>query len=191
MKVVNIGIIIRNDHNDTFPVALTPNMVSVIQNLLVQIPLLAKGATGLLDAQGKPVAAQPSIPIIPREVEFNWEEGYKPMDADEEKKLMLELMDRYKKIEEENAEAGEGDPDKKVNKLQIGEDPLNPFNLELESKGTANVGMTDQEVDDAMEKAEDNDNELAINDSDMNPERVDVTVKVPCLNLNSKAVEPI
>jgi hypothetical protein len=193
MKVVNIGIIIRNDHNDTFPVALTPQMVNVIQNLLIQIPMLAKGASGLLDAQGKPVAAQPSIPIIPRIVDFNWEEGYKPMNADEEKELMTELMDKYKKLDEENAEAGEGDPDGKVNKLQIGEDPLNPFNLELESKGTANVGMSNEEVEEAMTEAEEKDsaNDLEINDKDTNPKRQDCTVIIPApLGLSSKAEQP-
>ena len=101
MKVMNIGIIIRNDHDDTFPVALTPQMVSVIQNLLTQIPVLN---SKLVDPSGKKIAANPSIPIIPRNVEFDWDKAYSPMMPEEEQKLMKALQEKYNELEEAKPE---------------------------------------------------------------------------------------
>jgi hypothetical protein len=153
MKVMNIGIIIRNDHDDTFPVALTPQMVSIIQNLLTQIPAMN---SKIVDAKGKPVIADASIPIIPRRVEFDWDTAYAPIMPEEEQKMMKELREQYAVAETEEVDkdkAGgiivpEGmdkadDPDNKVTKLKpaIGTDKNNPFNLELDASGTANADL--------------------------------------------------
>lgn len=81
-----------------------------------------------------------SIPIIPRRVTFDWETAYMPMNSEEEQKLMAELAEEYKNTEAE----AEGDikqgkvipfPEKKA----VGEDPENPFNMELAASGRANV----------------------------------------------------
>ena len=159
MKVMNIGIIIRNDHNHTFPVALTPQMVSVIQNLLTQIPVLN---SKLVDGTGKKIAANASIPIIPREMEFDWDLAYSPMMPDEEKKLMQALNDKYEEDEKNKpaesetdasdvAKTGgiivpegmgkdeEEDPEKKVTPLFSDKD--NPFNMSLKGEGRANVDL--------------------------------------------------
>ncbi len=165
MKVMNIGIIIRNDHDDTFPVALTPQMVSVIQNLLTQIPVLN---SKLVDGQGKKVAANASIPIIPRSMEFDWDRAYSPMMPEEEQKLMKEMQDKYAEDEankiptteaSDAAKTGgiivpEGmgkdddeDPEKKVTPLFKDKD--NPFNMELNAEGRANVDIEAEKADDA------------------------------------------
>jgi hypothetical protein len=160
MEVVNIGIIIRNDHNDTFPVALTPSMVQIIQNLLTQIPKLQ---SKLVDPSGKQIAATESIPIIPRRVTFDWAAAYEPMDADVEKKLMAELNEEYimdeetMKTEKENTIEQDGkvmklNPD--TGKPAIGQDPQNPFNVELKATGQSNVGMGEAEVAAAMKNAD-------------------------------------
>lgn len=176
IKVMNIGIIIRNDHGDTFPVALTPQMVSVIQNLLTQIPVLN---SKLVDGSGKKVAAKASIPIIPRNVEFDWNKAYSPMLPEEEQKLMKALQDKYKEnealkpaeteasdaaktggiiIPEGMAKDGEAenDPDDKVTKLErpgAFTDPQNPYNLELNANGRANVDLEKAAEEEQEDKA--------------------------------------
>jgi hypothetical protein len=165
MKVMNIGIIIRNDHDDTFPVALTTQMVSVIQNLLTQMPALQ---SKLVDGSGNPVAAKASIPIIPRCMEFDWDTAYAPIMPDEEATLMEALQKKYKKDEVEkkdshytpdNSESGgiivpeglmkEDDPEDKVKPLFTDKD--NPFNMALDASGRANVDL--EESADAKETA--------------------------------------
>jgi hypothetical protein len=167
MKVMNIGIIIRNDHGDTFPVALTPPMVSVIQNLLTQMPAMN---SKLVDGAGKSVVSKASIPIIPRCMDFDWDKAYAPIMPEEEQKLMKALHDKYTEIEKNKpdepeasdmAKAGgiivpegmgkDDDPDNKVEKLEkpgIMTDKENPFNMELNANGRANVD-TEEQADDA------------------------------------------
>jgi hypothetical protein len=180
MKVMNIGIIIRNDHDDTFPVALTPQMVSVIQNLLTQIPVLNSKLVG---ADGKKVASNPSIPIIPRAMEFDWDRAYTPMMPEEEQKLMKELNDKYiedeanKPEETESSDAAkeggiivpEGmgkdddeDPEKKVTPLFKDKD--NPFNLSLKAEGRANVDLEKAGSD--TEPDPDADDKVSVGSSD-------------------------
>ncbi len=179
MKVMNIGIIVRNDHNDTFPVALNPQMVQVIQGLLTQIPLKQSKLVG---ADGKQVASQTSIPIIPRLVDFDWDAAYAPMLPDDEKKLMELLMEKYKTLEAiPKTEIPEGeaqnviatsleDSDSKVEKLNPEKrDPLNPFGLKINATGRANV--------DLEEKVEEQ-------------ERQDCTVKLNALGLSSGIESP-
>lgn len=166
MKVMNIGIIIRNDHDDTFPVALTPQMVSIIQNLLTQIPAMQSKLVG---ADGKPVTAKASIPIIPRCMEFDWDAAYAPIMPEEEAKMMKALQEKYTALEAERAaspeatdeaKAGgiivpegmikdEDDPDGKVTKLEkpgLMTDKDNPFNMELNAEGRANVDLEEGEA---------------------------------------------
>lgn len=162
MKVMNISILIRNDHGDTFPVALTPQMVSVIQNLLTQIPVMK---SNIVDAAGKKVAAgQASIPIIPRYVDFDWDKAYSPMMPDEEAKLMKSLQEKYKEdealrpIENEASDAAklivpEGmdtgkDDDSECKVTPLFTDKDNPFNMELNANGRANVDLEDEKADD-------------------------------------------
>ena len=191
-KVVNIGIIIRNGAGDTFPVALNPQMVSVIQNLLMQIPVMD---SKLVDPSGKKLASKQSIPIIPREIEFDWDAAYAPMDRDDELELMKKLNEKYAAME---ADPDIVDIDGKVMKLNpetgkpaIGQDPQNPFNLTLDSEGTANDGMTDAEVELAMKKK---DQELVDDAKYPDPlanvekeaAQQDVTVKPEALNLGAE-----
>jgi hypothetical protein len=151
MKVTNIGIIVRNDLGDTFPVALTPNMVGVIQNLLTQIPLQQKA---ILAPDGmKAGKADPSIPIIPREIDFDWAEAYKPMQPDMEKELMAKLKKKYDDREaakEANITSDQKllkgpqklleEPQKQLKEPQkLLKDPLNPFNMTCDAEGTANA----------------------------------------------------
>lgn len=157
-KVVNIGVIIRNEQGDTFPVALTPQMVGVIQNLLMQIPMMD---SKLVDSEGKKLASKTSIPIIPREIEFDWEGAYTPMEREQEMALMKKLTDKYAAMDEDQLTDGVipqdiKNGDGKVLQLHAGRkegaftDPENPFNLELEATGRANEGMTEDEVKQAM-----------------------------------------
>ncbi len=205
-KVVNIGVIIRNEQGDTFPVALTPQMVGVIQNLLMQIPVMD---SKLVDPSGKNIASKTSIPIIPREIEFDWEKAYSPMDREKEAELMKKLTERYATMDESEKTDGvipqiiEGDEDSKVIKLHpdtpekkaLFIDPDNPFNLELEATGKANADMTDTEVDEAIKA---NDQKLvndakypeSIGKQEGEEERQDVTVTPPALELNSDAPNP-
>ncbi len=157
-KVVNIGIIIRNDQGDTFPVALTPQMVSVIQNLLMQIPVMD---SKLVDPSGKKLASNQSIPIIPRVIEFDWEAAYTPMEREQEQVLMKKLSDKYAAMAEGEAIDGVIPQDiegvgGKVTKLHPERDRsgdnLNPFNLQLKATGKANEGMSDEEVKEANAK---------------------------------------
>lgn len=177
MKVTNIGIIIKNDYGDTFPVALTTNMVSVIQNLLVQIPLQQQAIVGP-DGQ-KAGKANPSIPIIPREVAFNWDEAYKPMLPPDEKALMEKLAEKYKKLDAENSKEV---PGKNPN---IGDDPLNPFNLSLEGEGRANVDVDEKK--EAMDSGEFIDQVKKTIDK---VERKDVTVTPDTLGMGTNIVQP-
>lgn len=193
MKVMNIGIIIKTDQGDTFPVALTPQMVGVIQNLLTQIPMLNK-AGGLVDPSGKKIQARPSIPIIPRQVEFDWEAAYIPMEKEEELRLMEALQEKYDNTQEAQVKDEVGDSGNKVAKLHpdrpgMLEDPDNPFNMELEAKGTANKGMTDEEVKDAMSKAEGK-NELEVTEENKNPKQQDCTVEVDSLGIGADIPQP-
>lgn len=173
MKVMNIGIIIRNDHDDTFPVALTPQMVGVIQNLLTQIPLMK---SKLVDGQGNKIAAKASIPIIPRAVDFDWDKAYQPLQPKEEAEMMKQLQEKYSKVEGSGIEGGgsiitegivkeddteegksEDDPDNKVTKLNdkpaLFTDKDNPFNMTLAAKGRANVDLKEPaEVDAGIDK---------------------------------------
>lgn len=157
-KVVNIGVIIRNEQGDTFPVALSPQMVSVIQNLLMQIPMMD---SKLVDADGKKLASKTSIPIIPRVIEFDWDEAYSPMQREDELDRMKKLTEKYAAMTENeltDGKIGEGssDPDDKITTLHperkegAFNDPDNPFNLELEATGTANKDMTEDEVKQSM-----------------------------------------
>ncbi len=166
MQVTNIGIIIKNDYGDTFPVALTTNMVSVIQNLLVQIPLQQQSIVG--PDGNKAGKANPSIPIIPREVEFDWEEAYKPMLPPDEKALMEKLAEKYKALDAEQPEKGAETPN-------IGDDPLNPFNLTLDAEGRGNVDL-------GKEKPKD--------EGDTKPERKDVTVTPDALGMGTNIIQP-
>lgn len=170
MKVMNIGIIIRNDHDDTFPVALTPQMVSIIQNLLTQIPATQ---SKLVDSAGKPVVSKASIPIIPRCMEFDWDTAYAPIMPEEELKMMKALQDKYTEAEKNRppeTEASDGakeggiivpegmckdedDPEGKVTKLGMMQDVDNPFNMELNASGRANVDLEEGENTDAAETA--------------------------------------
>jgi hypothetical protein len=142
MEVVSIGIIIRNNYGDTYPVALTTQMVGVIQNLLTQIPMMNQSIVGP-DGM-KAGKATPSIPIIPRGVEFDWEAAYKPVPVEEEKVLMAGIVEKYRVIDLERVAADEkiardaGVPLKK-DKPALLTDPDNPYNLELEGKGRSNV----------------------------------------------------
>ncbi len=208
-KVVNIGVIIRNEQGDTFPVALTPQMVGVIQNLLMQIPMMD---SKLVDPSGKKMASKTSIPIIPREIEFDWDAAYSPMDRDKELELMKKLSDRYEALDESEVTDGaisteiegrevtpNGTEDEKVTPLhperQQGAftNPENPFNLELESSGTANEGMTEEEVKQANAEYD----QKLINEAkypdplvEAEKDQQDVTVKVPALPLSGKGHLP-
>lgn len=197
-KVVNIGVIIRNEQGDTFPVALTPQMVGVIQNLL-QIPVMD---SKLVDPEGKKLASKTSIPIIPREIEFDWEAAYTPMERGHEMALIKKLTDKYAAMTESQSIDGviAGDiegVDGKVTHLHPKRkegaftDPENPFNLELEATGRANAGMTDAEVKQAMAA---NDQKLVeeakypdpIAQQEGEEVRQDVTVTPPALPLDGK-----
>ncbi len=212
-KVVNIGVIVRNQEGDTFPVALTPQMVSVIQNLLMQIPVLD---SKLVDPNGEKVASKTSIPIIPREIEFDWDKAYSPMDRELEAELMKKLADRYAGMKESEHTDGvittdvEG-LDGKITKLHpereegAFKDEQNPFNLELKASGKANVGMTEAEVAEAnkaydeklVENAEypvsieqqEGENTTEETPVNMNPQQ-DVTVKPDALPLTGDAPIP-
>ncbi len=142
MQVMNIGVIVKNNYGDTFPVALTPNMVGVIQNLLIQIPEMQ---SNIVRPDGmKAAKAQPSIPIIPRNVDFNWAEAYKPLPPEEEKVLMENIVERYRVLdleaiaESEKVAKDAGVP-LKTDKPALLTNPENPFNLELEAEGRSNV----------------------------------------------------
>ncbi len=200
-KVVNIGILIRNEQGDTFPVALTPQMVSVIQNLLMQIPVLD---SKLVDPSGKKLASKQSIPIIPREIEFDWEKAYTPMDRELELALMKKLTEKYQAMDEsesidgvipqniEGAEEGkivQLHPDRKDGAFN---DPENPFNLELEASGKANEDMTDAEVEQAVKE---NDQKIINEAKYPDPlaeqeKQQDVTVTPPALSLNGETPSP-
>ncbi len=203
-KGVNIGGIIRNEQGDTFPVALTPAMVGVIQNLLMQIPVMD---SKLVDTSGKQIASKTSIPIIPREVEFDWDAAYCPMDREKEAELMKKLSEKYSnmaaaeltdgKISEE-IEGGDGSKIIKLHpdtpeKKPLLTDPDNPFNIELEATGTANEGMTDSEVEEAVKTA---DQKLVDDAKYPDPiqtqegERKDVTVFPDALPLSGDAPIP-
>jgi hypothetical protein len=141
MKVTNIGIIVRNDLGDTFPVALTPNMVGVIQNLLTQIPLQAQA---ILRPDGmKAGKAEPSIPIIPRAVDFNWEASYEPLQPAEEKRLMAMIHQKYADRDALDVTPEQKlleEPQKQLKEPQkLLTDPQNPFNLTLDAEGKANA----------------------------------------------------
>ncbi len=205
-KVVNIGVIIRNEQGDTFPVALTPAMVGVIQNLLMQIPVMD---SKLVDPTGKNIASKTSIPIIPREIEFDWDAAYCPMDREKEQELMKKLTEKYQaigaaeltdgKISEE-IEGGDGGKIIKLHpdtpeKTPLLTDPDNPFNLELEASGTANKDMTETEVDDATKAA---DRKLIddakypdpIAEKENMEKQEDCTVFPPALPLTGDALRP-
>ncbi len=185
MKVINMGIIIRNDHNDTFPVALNPQMVGLIQNLLTQIPLQQ---SQIVDGSGKKVTANASIPIIPRRVEFDWEGTYASMMPEEEKKLMAELVEKYKATEAVATEVVEGDPDNKV-------ESLNPMRLESSGEGRSNVDLEKAGSD--TEPNPDADDKVGIGTdkaeegrANVDIEGQDCTVKPDALGLGSKPGVP-
>ncbi len=211
-KVVNIGVIIRNEEGDTFPVALTPQMVSVIQNLLMQIPVMD---SKLVDPSGKKLASKTSIPIIPRQIEFDWDAAYSPMEREKEMELMKKLSDKYAAMPETEKTDGvisqeiEGvevtpngtEEDGKVTPLhperQEGAftNPENPFNLELEASGTANEGMTEEEVKQANAEYDQRLIDEAkypdpIAEKEKEEEQQDVTVEVPCLPISGKGHLP-
>lgn len=203
-KVVNIGVIIRNEQGDTFPVALTPQMVGVIQNLLMQIPMMD---SKIVDPEGKKLASKTSIPIIPREIEFDWEKAYTPMDRNKEAELMKKLTEKYAAMDESEKTDGvipqiiEGDEEGKITKLHpereegAFKDPLNPFNVELDATGRANADMTPEEVDEAVKA---NDKKLVddakypdpIGKQEGEEERQDVTVTPPALPISGDAPNP-
>ncbi len=185
-KVVNIGVIIRNEQGDTFPVALTPQMVGVIQNLLMQIPMMD---SKLVDPAGKKLASKQSIPIIPREIEFDWDKAYTPMERADELELMKKLTERYAAMDE--AENTDG----KITQLHPdrSKDNLNPFNMTLDASGKANEGMTDAEVAEAN-KAYDQKliDEAKYPDpiAQQEGEKQDVTVHPPALDLSGEVTSP-
>ncbi len=202
-KIVNIGIIVRNEQGDTFPVALTPQMVSVIQNLLMQIPMMD---SKLVDPSGAKVASKESIPIIPREIEFDWDTAYQPMEREKEMELMKKLTEKYAAMSE--AESIDGKITQEIDgkevvinpetgKPAIGEDKLNPFNMTLDATGKANEGMSNAEVVEAM-KNEDQKlidaakypDPIAQQEGEENKERQDVTVYPPALPLTGKMPPP-
>jgi hypothetical protein len=192
---MNIGIIIRNDHDDTFPVALTPQMVSIIQNLLTQLPA---AQSKLVDSSGKKVASNASIPIIPRLMEFDWDTAYAPIMPEEEQKMMKALQDKYAEDEKncylqrteasdaaktggiivpEGMNKDEDDPDGKVTKLKkpaMFTDKDNPFNLSLDAKGRANVDLEktgsdtepDPNVDDKVSIGSDKEEEIRADEAE-------------------------
>ncbi len=141
---MNIGIIIRNNYGDTFPVALTPPMVSVIQNLLTQMPKANDG--GIVGPNGESATQGASIAIIPRKVDFVWEDAYKPMAAEDERKHMEELVAGYKKIDE-GKEGMEGDnvtekyPDPLKKDITVYPEALN---LGIEQKSPGKNRLPDQ-----------------------------------------------
>ena len=142
MIVQNIGIIIRTTYGDTYPVALTTQMVGVIQNLLTQIPMMNQNIVGPDGMKAGKVA--PSIPIIPRDVGFDWETAYEPMEPLKEKEMMEAIAEKYRVLQNEaEAEAERVAKDAgvplKTNKPALLTDPDNPFNLELEASGRSNV----------------------------------------------------
>ncbi len=205
-KVVNIGVIIRNEQGDTFPVALTPAMVGVIQNLLMQIPVLD---SKLVDTSGEKIASKTSIPIIPREIEFDWDAAYSPMDREKEAELMRKLSEKYKamsaaeltdgKISEE-IEGGDGSKIIKLHpdtpeKKPLLTDELNPFNLTLDATGKANEGMTDGEVAEAVKTSdqklvEDAKYPEPIAQQEGEEKQQDVTVFPPALPLSGEVPSP-
>ncbi len=202
-KIVNIGIIVRNEQGDTFPVALMPQMVSVIQNLLMQIPMTD---SKLVDPSGKKLSSNESIPIIPREIEFDWDAAYCPMDREVELDLMKKLNERYDAMAESESIDGsistdievEGGKLLKLNpetgKPAMLQDPLNPFNVSLAATGTANKGMTDAEVEAAtqendqklIEDAKYPDSIATQEGEQVEPIRQDVTVTPEVLPLAGK-----
>lgn len=194
-KVVNIGIIIRNEHNDTFPVALTPQMVGVIQNLLMQIPM---SESKLVGADGKKIASKTSIPIIPREIEFDWDAAYSPMERQFELDLMKKLNEKYEGMAKAELTDGKisGDIEtSKDGKKAMMEDPLNPFNVELSATGKANEGMSEEEVAEAMKSADQKLIEDAkypdpIGKQEGEQVQQDVTVYPPALPLSGEAPNP-
>jgi hypothetical protein len=189
-KVVNIGVIIRNEQGDTFPVALNPQMVGVIQNLLMQIPVSNSKIVG---ADGKQVASKSSIPIIPREISFDWEAAYSPMDRDVELELMKKLTEKYHAMGEDEKIDGNIEklyPDKPA----IGEDPENPFNLELKATGRTNAGQDEKTNEELIQEAhypekisdqEDEQKQEAIPE-----QRQDVIIKPPALPLSGAILTP-
>ena len=202
-KVVNIGILIRNEHGDTFPVALNPQMVGVIQNLLMQVPVME---SKIVDPSGAKVASKTSIPIIPREVVFDWDAAYSPMDRNLEIELMKKLNERYAAMAEADLTDGkisteiEGS-EGKDGKKKLFTDPQNPFNVELKATGKANEGMTDEEVKAATDKANKKYPEKTeVSDKDLiakakypekdGQKRQDVTVTPPPLSLSGEAPNP-
>lgn len=190
-KVVNIGVIIRNEQGDTFPVALNPQMVGVIQNLLMQIPVMD---SKIVDPAGKKITAKgAAIPIIPREIEFDWDAAYSPLDRDVEQVLMKKLNERYAAMEK-----GE-EIDGKIVKLNpgrpgIGDDPQNPFNLELAATGRADVdspendGTNAELIQDA--KYPDPIGKLEGEHVEQIEEQQDVTILPPALPLSGEAPAP-
>jgi hypothetical protein len=192
-KVVNIGVIIRNEQGDTFPVALNPQMVGVIQNLLMQIPVSNSKIVG---ADGAKIASKQSIPIIPREITFDWEAAYSPMDRDVELELMKKLTEKYQAMDE--AEKIDGDIEKlHPDKAGIGEDPDNPFKLELKATGRTDVDLlkaierTNEELIQEAHYPESISNHEGEQKQEIDPElRQDVTIKPPALPLSGKVLQP-
>jgi hypothetical protein len=137
-QVVNLGVIIQNNHGETFPIALTPQMVSVIQNLIMQMPSME---SNIVDPSGRKAMQKESVIIIPRVIEFDWEAAYASMTQVEEKELFTALIARYASLEKD------GEPDYPCTPEEVTEntsippkpvDPLNPFNMGLESEMTGN-----------------------------------------------------
>lgn len=119
--------------------------------------------SNIVDAAGKKVAAgQASIPIIPRYVDFDWDAAYSPMMPDEEAKLMKSLQEKYKEdealrpIESEASDAAklvipEGMDTGKDDNSECKVTPLftdkdNPFNIELNANGRANVDLRESSM---------------------------------------------
>lgn len=190
-KVVNMGVIIRNEQGDTFPVALNPQMVGVIQNLLMQIPVME---SKILAPDGGKLASKQSIPIIPRIIDFDWDAAYSPMEREDEMELLKGLNEKYKALEQKAAEQEAEDPDDKVTQLNpegkgAFTDPQNPFNMKLDATGRANVDEPEQEKTNAelIEQAEYPD---PIGKQEGEQGRQDVTVTPIALPLSGKLEAP-
>ncbi len=180
MNVVNLGIIIRNDHGDTFPVALMPETVKAIQKLLTEIPL--KNAK-LVDGAGRKIVSSNTVPIIPRAITLDWETVYAPMLPEEEKRLMTELVKKYKAIEAVATEVVEGDPDNKV-------ESLNPMRLESSGEGRSNVDLEKAGSDTEPNPNADDKVSIGTDKAEALVERKDCTVKPDALGLTGGAVPP-
>lgn len=185
MNITNMGVIVRTSRGDTFPVAMDKNTLKLINDILTKVGLAVKAPPGkmLIGIDGKPlVRPATSIPIIPKRVNFDWETAYAPISVDEEKELLSQIIAEYNVVDSVinddkgmpidpvlggvEVEATDNSTDKVIpfkpciDKSKEKEvDPLNPFNMQLEAEGRANVDL-----------------EVHVEDKEVPVEKKDVTV---------------